>query len=357
MTSLQGQRVLVIGATGFIGGRLVERLLFEEGACVRAMVHSFSRAAYLGRLDVEMVQGDVADPRAMNEASVGCSVVVNCSYSNSGAVENDLAVNAGGVINVLDAAIANGVRRVVHISTASVMGPNPSDGADETFPCRPCGETYSDTKLEGERRALEQHQRAGSPVVIVRPTVVYGPRAPSWTLGPIGRLRSGHEMLVDGGHGLCNPVYIDNLVDGLLLAMTVEGIEGEVFILSDGVTVPWSEFIGYYADWVNAKPRSISFLRAEATASIIRLWEKMVGALVERVFADESEKIRRGAVAYSRQLLFDRMERESVWIKFFASRSRLSIHKARTRLGYNPKITLAEGMAITHAWAEQEGLI
>jgi nucleoside-diphosphate-sugar epimerase len=270
--------------------------------------------------------------------------------------EKDLAVNAEGVVNVLNAARSNGIRRVVHISTASVMGPDPLDGADETWPCRPCGEMYSDTKLEGERRALEHHRRTGSPVVIVRPTVVYGPRAPSWTLGPIGRLRSGREILINNGNGLCNPVYIDNLVDGLLLAMTVEGVGGEVFILSDGVSVPWKEFVGYYAQWLQVRPRSMSYWKAEAVAHSIRLWERVAEAVVDRVFADESDKIRQGAVAYTRQLLFDGMERESVWIKFFASRSHLSIDKARTRLGYHPKITLAEGMAITRAWLERQGL-
>ena len=209
MTKLQGQRVLVIGAAGFIGGRLVERLLFEEGAQVRAMVHNFSRAAYLGRLNVEIFQGDIADPQTVDKASEGCSIIVNCSYSSTGLLERDLAVNAEGIVNVLNAAVAKRVRRVVHISTASVMGPNPPDGADETFRCHPCGEMYSDTKLEGERRALNHHCRIGSPVVIVRPTVVYGPRAPSWTLGPIGRLRSGREILINGGSGLCNPVFID----------------------------------------------------------------------------------------------------------------------------------------------------
>ena len=356
MSRLAGERVLVIGAAGFIGGRLTERLLFEEGARVRAFVRNYASSSYLGRFDVEIVQGSVADRRAVAAACEGCSVVVNCSYSSKGILEADLAVNAEGVINVLDGAMGAGARRVVHISTVSVMGPNPPEGADETYPCSPTGEMYGDTKLAGERRAIEHHERTGSPIVVVRPTVVYGPRAASWTVGPISRIRSGEQLLI-GRNGICNPVFVDNLVDGLLLAMTVEGIDGQTYIISDGIAVPWRTFLGYYVDWTGGTLRTRSHITAQALACAVRAWEKTARVVVNRVFAKEDEKLRRGAVSYSRQLLFPGVEREAVWVKFFASGARLSIEKARRDLGYEPRFSIDEGMTITREWARIQGLI
>src|SRR4051794_3341526 len=121
-TSLEGRTVLVTGATGFIGGRLVEHLIRTEGAHVRALVRNFSKAARLARFAVEMVPGDLLAPDAVERAVAGCDTIFHCAYPNGGDEATRRAVTARGVELLFDAATRHRVRRVVHTSTISVYG-------------------------------------------------------------------------------------------------------------------------------------------------------------------------------------------------------------------------------------------
>ena len=138
-------------------------------------------------------------------------------------------------------------------------GPTPPDDADEADAYRPMGRGYGDSKIAAEQLVFEHGRRLGLPVVVVRPTFVWGPRSALFTVRPLLALRDGTFRLVDEGRGDCHAVYIDNLVDLLITAGTAPAAVGEAFLASDGFQITWQEFYGSYARWLGiANMRSIS---------------------------------------------------------------------------------------------------
>ena len=119
------RRILVTGASGFIGGRVVEKLVRDRGARVRALVRDVAGAARIARFPVELVRGDVTDPPSVRAAASGCQAIIHCAYGNRGSATERHAVNVAGTRNVLDAAVAAQVDRVVHLSTLVVYGLTP----------------------------------------------------------------------------------------------------------------------------------------------------------------------------------------------------------------------------------------
>src|SRR3954470_19991734 len=241
MTPLTNATVLVTGGTGFIGGRLAERLVLQHGAGVRALVRSFSRAVRLARFPIELVQGDLRSPESIDRAVAGCDYVFHCAYGSDGQDDARRVVNAQGTRNVLDAALAHHVKRVVHTSTVTVSGNTPDGPLDETAPRVKTGFAYGDSKIEAEETALGYVNR-GLSVAVVQPTVVYGPFGTTFTIKPLQMMKSCRVIIVNGGDGLANLVYVDDVVSGMLIAALHEGAHGDSFILSGPEPTTWREF-------------------------------------------------------------------------------------------------------------------
>jgi len=239
---LRGRTVLVTGGTGFIGCRLVERLILQHGVRVRVLVRDFARAVRVATFPVELVPGSVLDPATLAAASTGCDTVFHCAYGTAGSQSERARTNRDGTRNVLEAALARRVRRVVCLSTLMVYGHTPDGDLDETAPRRRYGDTYSDSKYDAELLALALARQRGAPVVLLQPTAVYGPYGGVWTELPLRQLASGRVILVGGGDGIANAVYVDDLVSAMLLAAVREGIEGEAFLVSGAQSESWREF-------------------------------------------------------------------------------------------------------------------
>ncbi len=325
MSGLGQRRVLVTGATGFIGGRVVEKLHREHSARVRALVRDLPRAVRVARFPVELVPGDVTDAASVQDAARGCDVVIHCAYGNRGDAEERHRVNVDGTRNVLEAALASGAARVVHLSTVMVYGV-PDDGTlDETAPRRRCGDRYADTKLEAEELVLRYHHDRGLPVSVIQPTAVYGPFAPSWTERVLKQLTTGLVPLVNGGSGVLNTVYVDDAADAVLLAAVREEAVGEAFLIS-GAAVTYGEFYGRF--------------------------ERMLGE-VRTVPLSEEECLARWAEGED-----GRIHRLApVWIRYQARTTRVSTEKARRSLGYRPAIDFETGMRLTEGWARWANLL
>jgi nucleoside-diphosphate-sugar epimerase len=163
-------------------------------------------------------------------------------------------VNVEGTRHVLEAAADVGVERFVHISSIAVYGISPREGTSETDPYQPCGLFYCDTKIEAEEVAFKYYKERGLPLVVIRPANVYGPRSSFWTVELMMMIKSGQLELIEGGQGMSNHVYIDNLVDAILLAAGSDAAVGEAFIVSDGAGTDWKEFLGHYARMVGGTP-------------------------------------------------------------------------------------------------------
>jgi nucleoside-diphosphate-sugar epimerase len=226
--------VAILGANGFIGGRAVEMLHLGGMAAVRPVVRRVSSLARLSRFAIESRVADAFDLEALREAFAGGDVVLDV-------VAGDRKVILDTLEPAYQAARDAGVARFVYLSTGSVHGQDPAPGTDESSPLRndqPVA--YNNAKVEAERRLLALRARGGPEVVLLRPGIVYGPRS-SWTSGFADDLLAGRAYLVGGGHGICNGIYVDNLVHGISLAMTAPGLDGEAFILGDREQVTWAD--------------------------------------------------------------------------------------------------------------------
>ena len=148
--NLSGKRVLVTGGTGFVGGRLVEKLVRECHAEVRVLVRNFAKALHVARYPVEMAYGDVTHPVEVSRAVEGCEIIFHCAYGNSGNEEARRAVNIQGTGNVLEAALRQNVKRIIHLSTVAVYGWDNSAG--ELTEDSPSGIPRSFTPVANARR-------------------------------------------------------------------------------------------------------------------------------------------------------------------------------------------------------------
>ena len=330
---LRGLSALVTGASGFIGGRLAERLATEEGVRVRAMVRRTKKAGRLQKLQLEIVKADLLDLDSLREAIDGCDLVFHCAalVRETGDRNEFLQTNVQGTKNILNVSRDAGVRKFIHFSSVSVYGLNPPDRADETTPFQPCENLYRDTKIAGEKAVWAAHQEARLPVVVIRPANVYGPYSNPWTIRPMKLINSGQMILINGGTGLCNYVYIDNLLDATLLATKRDSSVGQVYLISDGNAVMWKEFFGYYAQMAGKpKIRSVPEWFGKVIALGMEVTSKLTG---------KPPKITREAVG------------------FLTRKARFSIEKARRDLSYQPRISLEEGMKLTERWLREAGYL
>nr|WP_175428841.1 NAD-dependent epimerase/dehydratase family protein [Azospirillum argentinense] len=221
-----GPTVVVTGAAGFIGGRLVERLCLEHGAKVRCIVRDIAQAVRLARFPVEIVRADLLDREAIGKAVAGADWVFHCAYDVRSRRQNIDGMNA-----LIDASLANGVESFVHLSTFSVYEPLPDGPLSEETRDGDRAWSYVQNKLDLEKMVLDAAHKRGLPGVVLQPSIVYGPFCKPWTNAPAEMLLSGTVVLPQEG-GLCNAVYIDDLVDAMIAATRSPQAIGERFVIS-----------------------------------------------------------------------------------------------------------------------------
>ncbi|MBI4850412.1 MAG: SDR family NAD(P)-dependent oxidoreductase [Acidobacteria bacterium] len=332
---LKGKTILVTGATGFIGHRLVERLAKEEGVSVRALARTEEKSRKLTKdlngISIEIAIGDLSNLESLKKAANGCEIIFHCAAwaSDRGSREDFFTANVTGTKNIVEAAINAKCQKFIHVSSISVYGFQPKDGTDETFPYDPSSGLYSETKVESEKVVKLAKEKL--PAVIIRPGAVYGPRSGAWTVRPVKAIKDGKMFLIAGGTGLCNYVYIDNLIDAMLIATKDDKVLGEDFIITDGRSTPWHEFFGYYGRMFGInKLKSLPLPIAYLAALTMEISEKFTG---------KKAPITRVA------------------INFLTRQATYNTHKAKSVLGYEPKINLIDGMKLTEEWLRKENLI
>jgi nucleoside-diphosphate-sugar epimerase len=230
-------RVAVVGAGGFIGTRLIEMFHLGKIADVRPIVRSAGGLASLARFALDCRIADARDREALAAAFKGCDSVVDL-------VKGDDATIEATVDPIYRAAEAAGVRRIVYLSTASVHGQAPPPGTDETSPLsdrHPI--SYNNAKVRAELRFRRLRSGGEVELVTLRPAIVYGPRS-YWTDGFADALLRGDAYFVDGGRGICNAIYVDNLVAAIRAALLEPKADGDVFLLVDDEIVTWADLWG-----------------------------------------------------------------------------------------------------------------
>jgi nucleoside-diphosphate-sugar epimerase len=381
-------RVCITGATGFIGGRLAE-ICVRRNIPTVALVRNWSRASRLARMALTMAPGNVMDAASLAPAMDGCDVVFHCAVDNRahGALHRN--TSARGTENVMRAAAAAGVRRVVHLSSTAVFSYRPGpEAAVETAPTRRTGDAYCDGKIDGEQIAL-RHHGSGTSVVVLRPTIVYGPFG-DYSRDIVGLIRQGRMVLVNGGAGVCNTLFVDNLVDAMLLAATSEEAAGGIFHVSDAAPVTWKAFIeaharavGADADFPSMTDRELAEARRRGKRSsaaavarlahdpvlrrslrevpvvdtVVGLAETTAAAVLPAALRERTKAVLfgpphdplRAPVAADAVGPEPLSQPEAFMVSAFDGVT-FSIERARRVLGYAPGIAFDEGMRRTAAW-------
>jgi nucleoside-diphosphate-sugar epimerase len=234
----------VTGGSGFIGGRLVQRLV-GEGHSVRALARSDASASKVAALGAEPVRGDLADPVALTAAADGATVAFHLAahLGEWGPWEDFERGNLVGTRNVLAACEEAGVKRLVHCGTeAALMAGEPLVHVDETAPLRPDSRApYPATKAKAEQ-AVRAAAREGFETVALRPRFVWGKGDTTLLPEMVATVEAGRFAWVGGGRNVTDTTHVDNVVEGLVLAAE-RGRSGEAYFVTDGEPVVFREFV------------------------------------------------------------------------------------------------------------------
>ena len=317
--NIKNARVLVTGAGGFIGSHLVEELV-RQGAKVRCFVCYNSRndpgllkmLPYEVRESLEIVRADLTSPEAVRQAVEGIEIVFHLgaiiSIPYSYAYPRDvLETNVQGTLNVLLAARDAGVRRVVHTSTSEVYGSAQYVPIDEKHPL--CAQSpYAASKIAADKLAESFHFTYELPVVTVRPFNTYGPRQSDRAVIPtiIAQALTKSEVYLGATHPRRDLTYVSDTVAGFIAAACAENIEGETINLGCGQDISIGDLGHRIID--------------------------LVGRDVKLVF--DATRIRPQA-SEVQQLLSDNT-------------------KARELLGWQPQVSLDEGLQLTINWISNQ---
>jgi nucleoside-diphosphate-sugar epimerase len=323
-------RVLVTGATGFTGGHLAGYLA-ARGDQVRALVRDPNGAAALGRAGIEAVAGDLRDRSSLAAAVGGVEVVYHVAaiYREAGLAPREFqAVNADAVGALVEVAAAAGARRVVHCSTVGVHGDVERPPANEDAPLRP-GDIYQETKLEGEHRARDASARTGLPVVIVRPTGIYGPgdRRLLKLFRGVARRRF---VTLGRGEIFYHLTHIDDLVEGFRLCGEHPAAAGRTYILAGPEVTTLNELVELIAAEAGVRPPGLHL-------PVWPFW--MAGAACEAVCVPLGIE----PPIYRRR------------VDFFTKSRAFDTTRARAEIGYAPAVGLREGIRRTLAWYREQG--
>jgi dihydroflavonol-4-reductase len=322
-------KVALTGATGYTGGHVLDALR-QRGDEVVALARQ-DKDGRLAAAGARVVLGDLSDAGALARLVDGVDAVVHVAAVYRTAGHPDAyyrEVNATAARRLAEAAAAAGVKRLVHTSTVGIHGDVQNPPADETSPIAP-GDIYQETKAEGERAVLELHGRNGLEVAVVRPGAIYGP-GETRLLKLFRAIARGRYAIVGSGRAAYHLVYIDDLVQGFLLALDRREAAGESFIIAGPRYASQSELAAIIARHTGGR-----VLPFHIPAAPLQLAGVLCEAICVPLGIDPP--IHRRRVDF--------------WVKNRAFR----IDKARRLLGYDPKVDLDEGLARTAAWYRQAG--
>jgi len=343
--------VLVTGAGGFIGGWVAESLHLQ-GTRVRAGIHRWSGAVRPARFPMDLALCDVLNREQIKDAMRGVTEVVHCAKGSNESI-------APGTENMLDAALAGGVRRFVYLSSAEVYG-NVIGIVDEQCPLQPPGMSYGGAKVAAEQLCWEYHAR-GLPVTVIRPSIVYGPFSRTWTVEMALRLQSGNWGIFRGrADGLCNMLYVSDLVAGILLILQEDSAVGKAFNLNGPETPTWNEYFQRLGAALGLPPLKViepgaASMRVSLMAPI-RSAAKFARDRFEYPLKQLGARSRlAGEVLKSAERVIRTIPRPADF-DLYGRKAFYTAKKAHDLLGFKPKFGVALGLELSIRWLEQLGL-
>ena len=317
-------KVLITGANGFIGNTLMRYYKQQGTAVIGVDLH--------GNGD-DIIQGDIANPETISHLLEQCDVIVHTAALVSNAMkDSDMwRVNVLATRNLIAAAKHHKVRRFVQISSIVAYGNTAQGELDEDYPVHADGGSYVLTKLASEHAVLAAQASGGIEVVILRPGDVYGPGSRPWIIAPLEAIAKNQFMLPAKGEGFFRPIYVDDLIRGIDLAVRHPEAAGEIFNLSCEGYITTKEYFTPHYQWLGKRgPMLVSTNVALVISAIASKVASLMGNLNEASPATVAQ---------------------------LATKSWFSIKKAERILGWKPEIAFEEGIRRSHQWAKEKNLV
>ena len=358
------KKIFITGAAGFIGSRLVELLKERYNAELNVLLRSISRAARISRYQVNYFQGNITDEAVLDAAISGCDLVVHCAHDFS---SDDANLSAADIISRL--CIKHGVKRLIYISTAGVHRCDDKAVMTENSALN-LSWSYAANKIAVEKKFIEYYQASQLPVIILRPSIIYGPFAGVWTKGFVRDMLESRVVFPFSGNRICNAVYIDDVVRAIISAMEVTGdITGQAYLVSGDERITWKQFIDAYQEYPDVqqvvywddeqskkwyyqlenepltelkpsfKKDPVTYLKS---TFLYGIYQKMLGnSFLKKKLLQAKSKIPRPLKHLS-----------SESYEVFGCTAQIDISKIQSATGFKPAIDFSEGMRKTKIYLE-----
>jgi dihydroflavonol-4-reductase len=323
-------KALVTGANGFVGSHLVEGLL-SRGYRVTSQVRKTGNLRWLSGLNVEYVYADISDKDSLKSVFKDVDFVFHVAgLTKAKSEEEYFRANYQGTKNLVEVCVEDNpqIKRFIYISSQAAVGPGKDEKPlDETSPCNPITD-YGKSKLEGERMVLDYSSKL--PVTVIRPPAVYGPRDTD-ILGFFKVANKGFKTLFGKGESYISLCYVEDLINGIILASENPKAIGEIYFIADDQVYSWREAFGIIAKILDKKlvtlriPIAFLFILAFASENIFKLFGKPALLNVQK-----AREITR-----------------KYWL--------CDISKAKRELGFSPRYNLDEGAKKTMRWYKEKG--
>ncbi|MFC1516238.1 NAD-dependent epimerase/dehydratase family protein [Thermodesulfobacteriota bacterium] len=322
------QKVLITGATGFLGQRLVNRF-HHEGARVIAASRTAVSKANLFPSDVQPVDMDITNPDTLPSVLENVEIVIHAAakVGDWGRPQTFVESILNGTENLLNALNREKLKQFIYISSVAVYGSDRAGVMKEDLEVDVLPWPYAAAKAAAEKVVMEFYSHYNIPVTIIRPANVFGPGSGIWTDRPAEIIRKG-MMNLPSGFGKSNTVFVENVVEGIVCACTHPAAIGEIFNISDDYLVGWDEFfLNYAAVFGKSKIVVLPVWLMKATAILLESISGLTGKppLITRIAID-----------------------------FLRFRGTYSIEKARRLLGYQPPFSRDKAFRITREYLEEK---
>ena len=300
---------------------------------------------------MDIVQCDVTKPAQVKAAMEGVDIVVHCAVGGR-------EVTIDGTRTILEEAKARGVKRVVHVSTIDVYG-DATGSIDEDTPHGITGRPYGDSKIEAEELCMD-YAKQGVPVTMLRPTIVYGPFSDLWTVEFAKRLQMRPWLLAEEVcQGTCNLVYVDDLVQAIVLAMTKPEAVGQAFNVNGPDRPTWHQYFAGLNDAMGLPtlaPKGVAASRLSASVMkpvksgakmLLRHFQPQIMALYQR------SSLAKAAMKKAEQAI--RQAPNDAEFRLYGKVLSIETGKAERLLGYRPRFDMARGLALSAGWLRHTG--
>ena len=362
------KKILITGAGGFIGGRLVEILKETENPEICILLRNIAKAARISSYPLNYFKGSASNENAIAASMQGCDTVVHCAHNFASPEENLQAADI-----IAKQCLQNGVSKLVYISSFAVHSSNAEDRIKEDSLLNEQWE-YAVNKIAIEKKLMEYHKQKGLPVIILRPAVVYGPFSAAWTTNTVMQMLGGRVVIPYEGERICNAVYIDDVVNAIIKALrSPASCNGKTFIVSGPGTVSWKDYYNSFLPYgglsepvLMSRQESELFLKnfngdktAESKASLLKdpvsfLKTTPVYNLYKALLKNPGirKKLLSAKANIPRQLIYPSKDA----FETLSCIGRADITKLKTELGYYPQFNFNEGMKKTLLWIEWANL-